>query len=552
MRATTAIVTILTIVVSVSASVKDHPLDEAGQWLSSGDLKRAIEGYQRANGEGATCAGYNNLGVACERAGRFEDAHAAYQRAVQIADDVKEVQVNSIRARTRAAIRKWRPYGALIVFGLSAVFTLTRLARTIILFWLQMRRAMRLREVKVTNLSHSIQCYGADCQPDGKIYPDSEKIVVRADLLVPGDRELYPLRFKLELIQPDGGSWRSLQDTIGSAEAREASICFQVDELSELLERPGLWKARLIIEQIPKTLSEIDLTVVSQADLIADLEATDSKLIAVCGNSNVPDNVVFSDVEAVVPHSVISCRQCHPTKFVGKQLRLDLVNVDNGDEAESQWVPLDLTDGRMQFCSISRPIANDAIAQKNGLWEFRLFIEGRLLAQIPFTITTFEQALKSIGVESFEIAGRTATGQIQRLGEAVDPSKLRSLTPIITLSTDFPSRRVRYPMILAACINGQPIGAIESKLVMNRDSGQLIPGELPMPPVANGRPPMKLSFALIIGGRFLGERSIVLRKHLARSADSQGRIGNSPSADELDFDSEAAEILSGAQVVGTG
>ncbi len=420
MRTMTAILTIATILGTRPGGATEHPLDEAAQALSTGDLKRSVEMYGRANADEPTPAGWNNLGVAMERAGSLEEALAAYQKSMELSNEAKGIKMNYTRVHVRVLLQKMLPYAAAIFFGPLGAFLMVRLARFIVSVWLRIRRAMRVRMVRQTDLSHSVQCRGGDHQADGKVYPDTENVVIKADLLLPGGQDVYPLQLNLQLLRSDGEVRQTLPKTVEPVPAKVASISFTIEDLTEVLKSPGTWKVRLIIERTHKTLGEIELIVVGQSDLIADLEAVDVRLIAICGNSTAPDNVIFPDVEGVVPCAIIRCRQYHPAKFVGMKLRLDLVNVDD-DEVESQSLPLELTsDGKMEFCSVSRPIANDPISKRTGSWEFRVFLETRLLARIPFVITTFEHALDSIKVERFDIGGKTASGQIQRIRELVD------------------------------------------------------------------------------------------------------------------------------------
>jgi hypothetical protein len=182
-----------------------------------------------------------------------------------------------------------------------------------------------------------------------------------------------------------------------------------------LLDNSGRWKLRLGLKESQTSLGEREFTVVTHADLIGDLEAVEVKLVALCGDRSGPADIVLPDVDAVVPCAVVRPRQCHPGKFVGMQLQLHLVKMDGSQMAESQSFPLELADGQMRFCSIARPVANDPIAQETGRWEFRLSVEGRLLAGIPFSICTFPQMVSSIRIESFDIAGTTASGRTERL-----------------------------------------------------------------------------------------------------------------------------------------
>jgi len=121
---------------------------------------------------------------------------------------------------------------------------------------------------------------------------------------------------------------------------------------------------------------------------------------------------------------------------------------------------------------------------------------------------------------------------------------------VITLRTRFPSRRISYQMTLGACIGEQPVGGVEGKLVFHGSTVQLIPGEFVPPHLDELRDAIEVSFILIVEGKTLGVREVLLRKRPPRCADAQGRITRPPSSGEMDFDSEAMRILDQARVAG--
>jgi len=124
------------------------------------------------------------------------------------------------------------------------------------------------------------------------------------------------------------------------------------------------------------------------------------------------------------------------------------------------------------------------------------------------------------------------------------------LSPVITLRTRFPSRRIGYEMTLAACIGNQPLGGVEGELIFNGNGNpvQLVPGEFVPPHPDEGRDAIALSFVLIVEGRTLGVREVLLRKRSPRFADAQGRIIHTPSSGEIDYGGEATRILGQARV----
>ena len=537
-------------VVASASSTVQHPLDDAAQFLSAGDVEQAVETCRQVNDKEPTAESHNNLGVALERSGRFAEAATAYKKSLRLSPASEETRSNLNRSRIRAWIQAYLPQAACLFFGLLSIFVMIHSIKAIVRAWRRMRYRMKFRAVRLVSLNYRVQCHGGECQSDGNIYPDSESIALKADLLLPSRRDIYPLRLEIEIIQPDGSVWRTLQESVEPIDANRASICFQIDDLAGLLDRSGTWKARLVLRNIDKALGKTAFSVISRSDLIADLEVVDTNLIAVCGDQTGPDNIIFSDVEAVVPSAVIRPRRYHPTKFAGMRVSLELVYTDKPDEPERQTFPLELTDGQMEFCSVSRPIAGDPIAKKVGHWEFRLSVEDRVLARIPFIITTFEQALDSIKIESFDIAGTNGAGKVAQVGKVAYAQHVRALSPVITLRTRFPSRRISYEMTLGACIGDQPVGGVEGKLVFHGNTVQLIPGEFVPPHLDEVRDVVEVSFVLIVEGKTFGIREVLLRKRLPRCADAQGRIIHPPSSGEMDYDSEAMKILGQARVAG--
>jgi hypothetical protein len=58
---------------------------------------------------------------------------------------------------------------------------------------------------------------------------------------------------------------------------------------------------------------------------------------------------------------------------------------------------------------------------------------------------------------------------------------------------------------------------------------------------------MKVSFVLIVEGKILGVRKVLMRRRPHRCADVQGRIGTPPASLELDYDGEAVRSLGEAR-----
>jgi len=224
--------------------------------------------------------------------------------------------------------------------------------------------------------------------------------------------------------------------------------------------------------------------------------------------------------------------------------------MDKQDEVESQQFPLELANGSMEFCTVSRPVAGEEIAHKVGRWEFRLSVEGRPLARMPFVITSFQQALESLKVESCEIVGIPPSGRPAPVGKVAYVGDLQSLCPVVTVTSKLPSPRAGFQVTMGVCVDDQPVGGAEGTLIMDRNSVELMPGEFTLQGMPEGRDSMRVSFVLLAEGRNLGIRQVTLRSRPPRCADSQGRIVEVPSARDMDYSSEAQQILEDAAVRG--
>lgn len=525
-----------------------HPLDEAAQALSEGRPAQATELYRQANAVHPTREGLNNLGVALERMGRYREAGAAYREALQVSDTRDGVRANLIRTQVRAAIWTGWPHMAGLFLGLSGLFLLRWLIGFLLQAWRRFRYRLKFRKIRLVGLNYRVQDREGQESPEGRVYPDSDTLAFKADLLLPNRPEIYPLALELELVRPNGQVLRTHGESVERFQAEKVTLWFQADQLEPVLQCPGGWDARLVLRNIGRTLGSVGFPVIDRAALTADLTAATPRLLALCGGQTRTETVVFPDVEAVVPCTVIRPRSCHPGKYAGFQVHLDLVNLDKPEAPERMTFPLEFRGGVMEIGAVSRPIAGDAIAQKVGRWEFRIAVEDRILVHIPFTITSFEQALANIRLESFEIAGTFPSGHIGRVGNRAIINSLKTLAPIAVLATQYPCPRIKYRLTLGACLNGEPVAGAEAEVSFEGTSLELMPGEFHIPFLEDQAHPVRIGFALMLEGRVLGVREVVLHRQPPRCADAQGRIMTSPADMEMDYDCEAARILQEAKV----
>jgi tetratricopeptide (TPR) repeat protein len=537
-------------VFSMACSVygADHLLDQADQALNGDRIPQAIALYRQANAELPTTEGYNNLGVALERSGYITEATEAYAEAQVLPQAGRESRSNLRRARLRMALQAGLPYALSIFLGLFGAFMAIRLVAYLQRAWTAWRYRLRFKQVRMLRLSHRIQCRGGEYQPDGRLYDDSESLSVNVELNLPDRSDIYPMDLELRIIRPDGRGLQTLREEIPKYESDRASIWFEIGELAEIRPCSGEWRLELWLRNINKQLGATTVTVVTREDLIADLTAAQPKLITMVGDKAIEDSIVFSDVEGIVPKAIIRPRTLHPLKYRGIALRLDLVRLDKDEAVESLDMALELPDGAMDFCPASRPVAGDEIARKIGQWEFRLSAEGRSLTKWPFTITSFECAVDAIRLEGLDVIGVPRRGRPGRVATTSYIANLRSLCPNLRFTTRFPSRRTSYQMSVGVCVNGEPVGGIEGPLILDRSSVELLPGEFEVPPLPDDHDQMRISFIVLVEGRTLGVQEITLRLRPPRCADAQGRITDTRSRRDMDYDSEASRILGDARV----
>lgn len=528
----------------------DELLDEAGRALAGGDPGRAVELYRQASAEHPTAEGANNLGVALERSGHFSAAVAAYEESLQLPDPTAATRSNLHRARLRACLQAGLPWTAGLFGCLLMCFAGNFAFKRLTSVWRSWRYRMRYRGVRVSSLTCRVQCRDGEYQPDGKAYPDSESLSVKAELLLPERGDIYPLELDLELVSPGGSTWRTLRESVANAETRRATVWYQVDSLVRMLAHSGSWSLRLILRNTDKTLATAICEIITHADLVADLQASEARLIAIQGERAEPETVIFPDVETLVPTVTIRPRRCHPSKYGDITVRLELANTDKPGDVEHHEMPLDLRGGTMEFCSLSRPVAGTDLARQVGRWEFRLSVDNHQLVCLPFVMTSIEQALASMRVERFDVAGvrhRGSPGSVESVAYVRD---VRALCPVVTVTTGFPSSRISFPMTMGVCVNGEPVGGLEGMLSMHSASVELMPGEFAPPAIPDGRDSLDVTFVLLVQGRTLAIRDLTLRTAPPRCADAQGRIVAPPPSTAIDFEAEANRILAGARMGG--
>ncbi len=540
---TTAWALALTVLGAVSTCSAEHVLDRAGRALTEGDTKQAVELYRQAVSEDPTSTGYNNLGVALERDGQFTEAARALRQAAQLMDDSSGLNTNLRRVRLRAFLQTGCSYAVWTSGGLLTTWLLARLILRLMQCSAQRRFRQKFRGVVVTSLEHQVLCRDGQPQPDGRAYPDSERIIVKAGIRLPERDDIYPLRFELQLGRQDGSVVHTIPMEVKERVAERITLTFTLNKIIAILRCPGIWKVGLVLENTHERLASSTLLVVSRADLIADLVIKNAHLVAQHQDRQIATDVVLPNVECVIPTAVLRARFLHPSKFSQMNLRVDLVRRDHPEDSESCEFPLELANGEMEFCSILRAIAGDAMAHKTGHWEFRFSVEKKLLARLPFLIMPVEQALENLKIERFDVIGIPHHGKPFAVGKHVCARNLESLCPVIRLASRPPLPWGSLQLTVGIYLDGELIDGQEGTLVLDDHRIEVMPGQFVLPDPPEASDGKSLCFGLFVESKLLGTRSVILRPSIPRFANAEGRLVERLSGNQVDYEVEADRIL---------
>ncbi len=527
----------------VSTCPAEHMLDRAGRALSEGDTKQAVELYRHAVSEDPTSTGYNNLGVALERDGQFTEAAKAIRQAAQLMDDPSGLNTNLRRIRLRVFLQSGCSYAVWTSGVLLITWLLCRLIVKLTRCAAQRRLWQQFRGVVVTSLEHQVLCQDGQPQPDGRIYPDSKRIIIKAGIRLPQRDDIYPLRFELQLGRQDGSVVHTIPMEVKERVAERITLVFTLNKILALLRCPGIWKVSLVLENTRQRLASSTLLVVSRADLIADLVIKNAQLVAQHQDRQMATDVILPNVECVIPTAVLRSRFLHPSKFSQMNLRVDLVRRDHPEDSESCEFPLEIANGEMEFCSILRAIAGNAMAHKTGHWEFRFSVENRLLARLPFLIMPIEQALENLQIERFDVIGIPHHGEPFAVGKQVCARDLESLCPVIRVACRPPLPWGSFRLTVGIYLDGELIDGQEGTLVLDDHQVEVMPGQFVLPDLPEASDGKSLCFGLFVESKLLGTRSVTLRPPIPRFADAEGRLVKRLSGNQVDYEVEADRIL---------
>ncbi|MBU0719171.1 MAG: tetratricopeptide repeat protein [Planctomycetes bacterium] len=521
--------------------------DEADRMLAEGHLDEAIAFYREHLELEPTAEGFNNMGVALERSGRLDEAAEAYNRALLLPQATRATQKSLYRVRLRILLKRILPWAAWLLAGLATVLGLAWLRKRLVSAWREFCDRRRYRHVRMTGLSCRVQCQDGEYQPDGYLYSDSASLSIKAELELPVRQDIYPLNFSLELRRPDGRAACTLRENVQQVETRRVELWFTRYYVSDLLANPGTWTARLTLENVHRTLGQLEVKVVSREMLVKDLVAEQPELVVV--RSGVPhvSTTVLTDVDSVVPRVRLRPRHYHPSKYDGMQLRLDLARPNGDQVGDSTSLPIEFADGVAVVDQLECPVAGSLIAGKTGRWEFRLLVEDHQLGTIPFALMTEQQVRESVKLARIDVAGTTRAGRIVPVGQFTYAQDLMSLCPIASFYTPHPVPWLEHGLTVGVCLEDEPIGEVEGQIAFNQDCADFIPGELPLPLWRRGQEEIRVSFIFFLGHRQLAIREVRIHKARPKCTDRQGRITTSTEWRQADWDSEASRLLAEAE-----
>ena len=489
----------------------------------------------------------NNRGTDIEDSGDFDEAAEAYERALALAPNNEDIRSNARRVRARKNLGSLAVL-SLLVLTIIGCFLLIRWLITIITNAIdRARRRFRYRNVRLGGIVKHALTAGGEMQPDGYVYFDTTSFTVTANITMPSREDLYPLSLALEIVRPDGTVHCTVENTVTAYPGRSHAVGFSIPDIDVVLRSPGQWRGNLFLCDI-KLLGETAFAVVGRQQLIDDLAVRDVSLIATRGDEVRATGLVLTDAEAVVPHAVVMPKTFHPRKFEGMELKLELVHHDSKFVLEETAIPVDLSSGQMELIEHSVTVANGPIAERTGRWDFRLTVEGRRLRrQISFLLLTTLELQKSIFVEGIDIVGQTANGQCVPVADSGYMPNLRSLAPVITIRTQYPTPDIEHPVLIGVCVDGEPVEEVNTQVVLDKPVGEFIPGEFNLP---EERPhgPIVYSFVIFMHGQCLATHDVRLIQNMPSCANAQGQLDNDWSGTGCDFDREAEDILQHAHV----
>lgn len=518
---------------------------EAQEELARGRYEAAASLYRLEARECPTPEGLNNLGVCLERMGRFPEAAETYRRALALPGAGQAIQQNQRRAVIRSLLQTLLPYAAGFV-ALMVLLVTAKWLRRMLGGW---RRRTFLDRVRLVEPACRLLLRDGSVRPDLFVTEDVCRITVSAGLAIPaaGAPE-EALAILCEIRDPDGRVRKAFRASPGQVSQGRTGISFTFDDMAAMLGQPGTWAILIALGNTGRLLGRFELAVVTTSQLEADLELRDLRLMVWHDGRWQPTRNVLTDVEAFVPTGAIRPRTYPPHLYVGMQVTYGLTREGTGDTTDVMRVPMDFDNGWMSLRHAIVPVAGTAMAENPGVWRVRVCAGSRPLGDLRFTLLSPEAAGSAIVLRQFDLVAYGRSGRPIEIKSIVYLSQVGSVTPVLTLETDFPCN-VPFGVSVGVFVNGEPAQEMEERVVFRDRVAQLMPGEFPLPPIEAGQNSYRYSLLVSAGGRCLGVREFEVRPSPVPGKDAQGRISRADRQEGIEYATEAAQIAGGAQVV---
>lgn len=210
-------------------------------------------------------------------------------------------------------------------------------------------------------------------------------------------------------------------------------------------------------------------------------------------------------------------------------------------------VPLAAHKGQSLLAHIGIPIAGASLGQAAGTWQLGVSVCGRPLGELRFAVVSPRAAHDAITLQDLALVAENDAGRRVEAKSMLYRSQFRSVTPLLTLSTEFPST-APYTVSVAVLVDQEPVGEMEEQVVLDGQHTQLIPGQFDLPPLAAGQTAYRCCLVVSVAGRCLGVRELEVHATPPPGTDAQGRISAADKCGWVDYEAEADKLVNEAQV----
>ncbi len=415
-------------------------------------------------------------------------------------------------------------------------------------------RAVRKRYagVRLCSLTHTVRCVGGGLQPDGRVYPDSDRISWCARLELPSRERAYPLRLAFVLVRPGGDACRTRKVIERYPEGGACTVRFSVAGLRGMFAVPGVWAAAMEVEDTGCILGAVEFEVVSPGMLLDDLELVDAALAVSVEGQVCLTRVVLPEAEWIAPLASLRARTYHPSKFTGFQVRAELVSKDALGVEDAFSLPLDLSRGEMRLGHLARAVANGPLSRGPGEWEFRFSVESKLVGVLAFRVVSLDEIVQTVEIEHLGVAGAGEDGRFWMLGEQFNREWVEVVVPVLSLRVPYPSPWAGMVVQFCVWADGRRVGEFRRRVRLDRDRLHVAFGEFRLPALVRSlgedarpseAPFESWTFGVVLGNGSRASRVILGFTALFEVADAEGRLDPDAPMPGVDVDAEASRIL---------